>query len=145
MNKGQSLFEVVVAIAISALIITTVVSLASNSIRNATFSKNKARAATYVQEANEWLRGQRDNDINVFEANALIPTWCISDLSWNTAAPCDDSDIIPGAPFWRQLVFTIDNSSGKTIVAATISVYWDDSQGRHDVTSATNFSDWRQR
>jgi len=48
MNKGQSLFEVVVALAISALIIITLVSVVGNSIKNATFSKNKTLAANYA-------------------------------------------------------------------------------------------------
>jgi len=43
-QSGQSLFELVVAIAISALIIVAMVSLAVNSIQNSNFAKNKALA-----------------------------------------------------------------------------------------------------
>lgn len=154
-STGQSLFEVVVALAISALIIGAIVSLTTNSIRNSTFSKNQSLAATYAQQATEWLRGQRDADITIFEAKASLPeaidpktnlvTWCFKDLSWSQPNVCSDTDTILGTPFIRQVTFNIDNSSPKTLIAVDIKVSWSDSQGTHNITSATSFTDWRQR
>ena len=69
-QSGQSLFELVVAIAISALIIVAMVSLAVNSIQNSNFAKNKALASSYAQEAMEWLRGQRDSGVDAFISKA---------------------------------------------------------------------------
>ena len=66
MNEGQSLYELVVAIAIMALFAMAVVSLATSSIQNSTYSKNQSLASSYAQEATEWLRGQRDANINNF-------------------------------------------------------------------------------
>ena len=145
MNKGQSLFEVVVALAISALIIIALVSLVSNSIRNANFSKNKTLAGVYVQEATEWLRGQRDNDIDTFSTNVLTSQWCLQDLSWGIPGSCEDDATIAGTPFIREVNFTITSVSGKTMIETNIVVSWTDSQGLHNVSSTTNFSDWRQR
>ncbi len=151
-TKGQSLFEVVVAVAISALIMVSLVSLVSNSIQNASFSRNKALAGTYAQEATEWLRGQRDNDVAAFSTNALTPTWCLKDLSWtpSQARACSaDDDKLPNTPFTRQATFSIsavdDNGVIKDLIEAKIVVSWEDSQGSHQVASVTNFSDWRQR
>ena len=59
LKKGQSLFEVVFAVAVSALIITAIVILAGNAVSNSTFSRNKALAGRFVQEAIEWLRKER--------------------------------------------------------------------------------------
>jgi Tfp pilus assembly protein PilV len=143
--RGQSLFEVVVALAVSALIIVALVSVVSNSIQNSTFSKNKALAATYAQEATEWLRGQRDSDTAAFGSNVLTPIWCFQNLNWNTPGACTDDSKINGTPFIRQGTFVVDTSSGKTIVQTDVTVSWTDSQGLHQVTSATNFSDWRER
>jgi Tfp pilus assembly protein PilW len=53
-ERGQSMFELVVAIAISALVIVTIVSLTTISIRNSNFSKNKSLASTYAQQATEY-------------------------------------------------------------------------------------------
>lgn len=144
-ERGQSLFEVVVAIAISALIIVTIVSLVSNSLRNATFSKNSAQAASYAQEATEWLRAQRDSDIAVFITNITIPIWCFKDLNWEISGACLDAHIIPDTPFLREGRFSSSPVSGKTVIEADVVVSWTDSQGLHQVTNATSFTDWRQR
>jgi Tfp pilus assembly protein PilV len=145
LESGQSLFELVVAIAISALIIVAVVSLASTSIRNSDFSKNKSLAATYAQEATEWLRGQRDADINAFVTHAQAPTWCFSGLNWNLSGPCGSSDLISGTPFTRQATFTESVESGKNVIQVDVTVSWRDAQGLHEVVSATGLTDWRQR
>lgn len=149
MNKGQSLFEVVVAIAISALVIIAIVSLASNSIRNAAFSRNKNQAASLAQQLTEWLRIQRDTNIDTFITNVTPSpkTYCFSDLTWSRARLCGASDFVIGTSlFARQGVFTLTTSpQGKTVIEADITVSWTDSQGYHEVRSATNFTDWRQR
>ncbi len=145
LEKGQSLFEAIVALAISALIIVAVVSLVSNSIRNSSFSRNKTLASRYAEQATEWLRGQRDSDITTFSNNALTSTWCINNLSWAQSGACGGSDVIQGTPFSRQVLFSINTVGGKDVIEADVIVFWTDSQGYHEVRSATNFADWRQR
>lgn len=141
--KGQSLFEVVVALAISSLVIVALVSLVSNSIRNATFSKNKSLASTYAQEASEWLRGQRDSDINNFITKTLTPEWCLNQLNWTKVGVCTDK--IAGTNFVRSGSFDTNVINGKNIVTATITVTWTDSQGTHSIENVTDYSDWRER
>jgi len=147
LQKGQSMFELVVAIAICALIIVAIVSLTTNSIRNSSYSKNKALAATYAQQATEWLRGQRDSGIDAFITNVLAKTdsaRCLNDLSWITIASCPSGSTITGTPFQRDVIFTIGGDA-ETVMYADIKISWSDSAGLHQITSATSFSDWRQR
>jgi Tfp pilus assembly protein PilV len=139
-EQGQSLFEVLIALAVSALIIISLVSLVNNAIQNAAFSKNKSLASTYAQEATEWLRGQRDSDINTFQTNVATSVWCLQDLSWTKSGACATGDEIASTPFMREVTF-----SGTTVVEANIVISWKDSLGDHQVVSATNFADWRQR
>jgi type II secretory pathway pseudopilin PulG len=143
--RGQSLFEVVLAIGISALIITALVSLASSSIQNANFSKNKTLAANYAQEATEWLRGQRDLGFTNFGLNVQqgSPVMCLNQLNW-AIGPCSGSTIT-GTLFTREVTFANADFGGKTIIKADIVVSWTDSKGSHKTISATNFSDWSQR
>lgn len=145
MNKGQSLFEVVVALAISALIIVTLVSLTATSIRNTTFSKNKTLAARYAGEAIEWLRGQRDRDITTFVINIQTPIRCLSSLNWNSSATCATDEFISQTPFKREATFSSVSEGGKNVIEANVRVYWTDSQGEHEVRSVTSFADWRER
>lgn len=144
-ESGQSLFEVVIALAISTIIIVALVSLVNNSIRNSTFSKNKTLAARHAQEAVEWLRSQRDSDINTFRTNSLTSIWCLKDLSFTVVGPCGEDDLIPNTIFKRQLEFTGLNDSGKVIIEASVKVTWEDAQGEHEVRNSTDFADWRQR
>jgi Tfp pilus assembly protein PilV len=136
-SSGQSLFEVVVAIAISALIIVALVSVTSNSIQNSSFSKNKSLASTYADQASEWLRGQRDADIRSFVAKATVSSpsgYCLSDLSFTTAVPDPVHDClvtIPGTIFTRWVNLNVDTESGKDVITADVTVSWTDSQGVH--------------
>lgn len=144
-EKGQSLFEVVVALAISAVIIIALVSLVSNSVRNAVFSRNSTQAALMAQEAIEWLRGERDNDTAAFLVNVQIPTYCLMNLNWNQSGSCGTNDFIAGTSFIREVAFSLSTISGKTLVQADVTISWRDTQGIHEVKNSTNFTDWRQR
>lgn len=151
-ESGQSLFELLLAIGISALIIVVLVSLVSNALQNSAFSRNETLAARYAESATEWLRGQRDNRIDIFVANAVnVPrSWCLrdaslTDASWNRHSACGASDKITGTEFYRQVDFSDTTVSGKRIYLADVTVSWTDSKGTHRVSSTTKFSDWRQR
>lgn len=144
-EKGQSLFEVVLALGVITAITVGIVSLTVNAMRNAAFSKNKTLAGRYAQEATEWLRSQRDNDFNLFETHAQTIEWCLTGLNWNKIGACGEPDKISGTPLLRDVTFSTSLVSGKTIINADVVVYWTDAQGYHEVRSATSFTDWRQR
>lgn len=140
---GQSLFEVVVALAIVSLIIVGVVILGTNSIRNSSFARDKTLATKYNQEAAEWLRGQRDNSWSAFYSKATSSSnWCLLALSWSSAkmGTCGSSDLISGTPFKRQLVFTVLDANN---IQVAVKVSWSDGAGMHDVTSVTIFTNWK--
>lgn len=148
-EKGQSLFELVVAIAISALIIISIVSLVTNALKSANFSKNNAVATSLAQETVEWLRSQRDDNIATFLAKADVngsgsSLWCFVNLDWEKPQSCSSNDLIDNL-FIREGNFVKDTVGGKTVIHTNIVVSWDDSQGNHEVTNSTDFTDWRQR
>lgn len=147
--KGQSMFEVVIAIFIMALVIVGVVILATNSISNASFSKNKTLAGRYTQEAIEWLRGQRDADIIVFKTKIATSPYCLNTLTWNAGACGSSEFIIDSATgttiFKRRVDLTTSLINSKNIIEVTVIVSWDDSKGSHEVRSVTNFTDSREQ
>ncbi len=145
MNKGQSLFEVVLALGIISIIIVGVVLLASSSIRNSSFSRNKTQAARYAQETTEWLRGERDTSWETFLAKAQAVTWCLPALSWASAInrSCHETEVISGTPFQREVAFSFPEGGDANTIEAEIKVYWNDSQGLHEVNSITVFTNWR--
>lgn len=149
LEKGQSLFEVVVAIAVSALIVVTLVSVTSNSIQNSSFSKNKSLAATYAEQVSEWIRSQRDTNIDFLVAEATSGgTFCLPDLSWpDSASDVSSCTAISNTPFTRSVSLSVysDPGSGKNIISSDVLVTWQDSQGMHEVADDTILVDLRQR
>lgn len=143
-NRGQSLFEVVLALALATLIIVALVSLVSNSIRNSSYARNKTYATRYTQEAFEWLRGERDGDWDIFSTNYLFcPTpphvQCLDTLAWGDCGTCSDTEFI-GDLFKREVSFTDIEADSVTVEVKT---YWIDAQGTHEARSSTILTDWR--
>lgn len=146
-NSGQSLFEVVVALAISTLVVIAIVSLATNSIKNASFSKNKTVASRYAQEATEWLRGQRDADPAAFAAKSP-GIWCMQSLTLSVSGACPAGSLIDNI-FKREV--TLSNNTvivggvNKTLIVADVVVSWEGPNTLHTIKNSTEFADWRQR
>lgn len=150
-NGGQSLFELVVAIGVVSLILLTLVSLATLSVRNASFSRNEAEAARLGQEVVEWLRRERDtNWDNLVTQSGRALVQCVVDTSWadTRPAPCTSADIVDDI-FQREVDFTcltdcrLNNDSFVDRIEAVISIRWVDGQGAHEVKNSTYFSDLR--
>lgn len=147
-EKGQSLLELVVVIAISVILITAITKLSTVSVKNSTSSQDKAAAVRYAQEAIEWLRGERDNSWATFFGNSTTggSTWCLNALSWNSGA-CGALEIITATNFKRQVLLTrkdLDSSvAGYETVEAAITVSWPDGSGTRQTVITTQFTDWR--
>jgi Tfp pilus assembly protein PilV len=159
---GQSLFEVLFAVAIAAIILVGVVSLSTTSIRNTSYSNNNALATKYAQEAVEWLRGQRDEGFSIFQNHAADSTiYCLdaSPFSWGNTGACSGSEFITGTFFLRSVAFVCyktDPTDPTSFVSevcsdvdvnnieSTVEVKWTDTQGEHEVRTVTRFTDWRR-
>lgn len=147
-NSGQSMFEVIIALFIIAMIIVGVVSLTTISVSNSVFSRNKTLAGKYSQEAIEWLRSQREVNFSVFKTNAT-GTWCLSSLAFSSHSACGSS--IPGTIFKREVVFSTSQIGVcpgvdcKNIINADVKTYWTDSKGTHQAVSTTEFTDIREK
>jgi Tfp pilus assembly protein PilV len=145
---GQSFFELIVAIGMIGFVLLALVSLATLSVRNASFSRNQAEAARLGQDLVEWLRVERDSDWNNFVAKTTqSPLLCFRTANWSdtTIGQCNTSDMIKGL-FYREAAFSYVDANGDTrndTVEAIIRVYWTDGQGYHVVTNSIYYTDWR--
>jgi len=162
-ESGQSLFEILLAFSVIALVVVAIVGLSTISLRNSTFSKNKTQASLYAQSTNEWLRSQKDKSWTAFIAKTGAPTdtsltWCLPtlptdgvapDFSWggSSSTGCNEeleSDFIPGTRFTRQIdmVHTYAAATADEIVESTVSIKWTDAQGIHMSRLISVFSNW---
>ncbi|OGM11457.1 hypothetical protein A2Z22_00200 [Candidatus Woesebacteria bacterium RBG_16_34_12] len=143
--KGQSLFEVIFAIAIAAMILTGVVALGATSVRNTVVSRNKNLSGKYLSEATEWLRQQRDESWQnnlVNHITAPGPRYCLDELDWDNIGVCGASEYISGTNMLRNLTLAYADTENR-VIQVTIDIGWQDSQGTHVERSVTRFTNWK--
>lgn len=139
-EEGQSLYEVVFALAVMVLIVVAIVGVAAISVRNSSYSSNRTLAERYAQEANEWLRQERDADWKAFLVRGpegQVKTYCMTGLSLvEKSGECN----IPGTVFYREATLTRVN---KDNLSSSILVYWTDAKGSHEVKLNTTLTNWK--
>lgn len=140
-NKGQSIFEVILALGLIALVLLSIVAVAGISVKNSSFSKNNTLAVRYSEEALEWIKQQKEENWTDFYDNTQNSTWCLRSLSWNIANECEYSHYIPDTELKREVVFS---NRLTTSVQATIKVYWTDAGGYHEAVSDTILTNWKE-
>ncbi len=64
-EKGQTLLELTIVIAVAVLVIGALTFATIGSLRNASFSKNQAQATKLAQEGIEKVRSIRDRNTNI--------------------------------------------------------------------------------
>ncbi len=138
-ESGQALLELVVILMVLGLIITAVIGVVTNSVRNARFAKDQAQASRYAQEALEWIRGQRDTAwVNL--QSRTDRTYCMQALSWAISSACNSGQTIAGTNFVRNVsLATVDSST----VSIDVNVSWIDSMGSHQARQSTYLTKWR--
>jgi Tfp pilus assembly protein PilV len=143
--KGQSLFEMIVAVLIVSLVMIALVSLSTKNLSLTAFSRNKTLANRHSQEALEWVRGERDKSWNSFvgRSSAGGSNWCVSTLSWATSGACGSGSSIPNStvPFLRNL--TLRTSAANTI-EVTVVTSWVDGSGTHESRASTTLTNWKK-
>ena len=163
---GQSLFEILFALAIMAMIGVAVVSLSVSAVRNNIYANNKTLANKYNLEGQEWLRRLRDDSFSDLWDHAkplsVTKTYCLSTLDyppgnwWNQSDhDCDSQnvdDVIPGTQFTRHLDLkkinltdAFHNGDENESIKAVFVVEWTDGQGDHDSTTETFLTDWKSQ
>jgi type II secretory pathway pseudopilin PulG len=147
--KGQSLFELVVAVGLVGIVLLALTGLASKSISNAIFSRNRSLASRFNQETLEWVRGTRDAGWDNFVNNYVKSpsggnetTWCLPSLNFNLRRSCGDGDKIANTSFLREATLTYVSSTPPSVNLLVV-VKWSDSTGYHDSRATTIFTNWR--
>jgi Tfp pilus assembly protein PilV len=137
--KGQSLFEVTVTLMIVSLVVTAIAGLALLSIKSGTYSRNKTLSTRYVQEANEWIRAQKDASWSEFiSAASTHSEICMQDINNGWTQPkstCGSADYIPDTNLIRQVSFP--DFSQPNSIPVDVTVSWTDNNGLHESNSVT--------
>ena len=140
-NSGQSLVEILVAIAVVTLVLVTLVAAVVMAIRGVRFSKEKIRANFLNQEGMEWARSQRQEkgwaDFGLLATGAGA-RYCLVDLSWDRLGSCSESQIID-TKFTREAVLTTAGSDG---VKVAVTTTWDEGGSEFVSKGETTLRQW---
>ncbi len=151
-SKGQSMVEMVVAIGMVALVLVAIVSGISLSVRNSRFSKNKALATRYAQEAVESFRSYRDEVgwdpfLDEVLSGGESSTYCLPTIPGSivdiagSLGMCSGEKIVNTAgdtEFVREVVVT--DNTGMVEIEAEIS--WTEGSKTHNSTLISRFNEW---
>lgn len=122
-QQGQTIVEILIAVAVGALVLTAITATTTITVSNAEFAQRKTEAVKYLEEGVENVRIARDN----------ADSWTdFINLSW------DDETI---GSYTRETTIT---NTGPDEVTVTVVVKWPDAKGEHEVTSSTILTNWAQ-
>lgn len=138
-SGGQTLFELIIALGVTVLIVTGIIRIVTISLSNAAFAKNQAEATRFAQEGAEWIRLERDKGWDDFFSRSN-QTWCLKDLTWSRASPCGQDEVISGTMFSREATL---GALGDDRVDVIVKVSWTDSKGTHESRIGTRLTGWR--
>lgn len=147
-NKGQTLLELVVVVAVSVLIIGALVFATISSLRNAQFSKNQSQVTKLAQEGIEKVRSLRDrNGAVYYTRDDSTQTSNFNDL-WSITFRCPtncyfsyiagiltggaSTSFEPIPPSFQRQFQIEDEGDGTTQKKFTSIVKWTDFSGIHE-------------
>lgn len=128
-QKGQTIIEILVAIAVGAIVLTAVAASATITVRNADFAKKKTEAVKYVDEGIENVRIVRDTAVS----------WEVFILNEGGTKPDE-----PATGFRRSTTVTPGAPPDDNQATVEVTVSWDDAKGTHEVSSTTILTNWTE-
>lgn len=136
-TKGQSLVEVIVAVFVISIVLVTLVSSVTYSLRNSNYSKNKSLASKYAQEGLDAVRSIKERDWTLFTGASDTDKGIIYNRTnkyWEFASS-PGFDYPSGSTLFKRVV-RVFGCSGSPVTSCSVNVkvYWND-KGSYDAYS----------
>jgi|GEM_PF-1189894 len=154
-NRGAALLEVIIAIGIVTLVMTTLVSLMTVSLKSASFSQAKTLGTKYSQEGMESVRQMRsvlgwDSFVATLQADGSSMTYCLSTVPQTavqftalTNSPCTTTQFVDAKSlFQRSAIISVTTIGSRTSVSVTITTTWNDSGISKQSTLSQQFEEY---
>lgn len=147
-QKGQTLVESLLAVAVSVIVVVALVGVGITSMRTASFGRDQAEAVRLASQALEILRSQRDSNWTTF-ASTLQLNNCSSVtgsccLNSSMAIIHYDSSLCLVSNYY-DTSFSYDAASFDPLNLVTITshVKFNEGQTQRDVTLTETFTNWK--
>lgn len=150
-QQGSSLIEIIVATAVMALVLTSIIAGLTLSLKTNAESEYRSQAVKRAQEAMEVFRRERtllgwESFTNALKDNTV---YCFKDLPEPygsfTAGACgsDDTIVISGQEFIRQAEVTVDETNpSDSQVRVVVTMSWTTNDSVKDVEIVQVFRRW---
>ena len=143
--RGQSMVEVLVALAAAVIILTSITVSVITSMSNTSYGSNQNAATQYAQESIDVVRKMRDTNYSRFVETSSINRYCMGeDNNLSDRNDCIRSNI---GIFQRTIEFDSNSENcGSTAIRVKAVVAWSDSKCEnnafcHDVELVSCLSD----
>lgn len=154
-QAGQTLIEIIIAVGLVVLVLTSVSAGVAISVRNNRHAKSMEEAKQYTREGAEWFRRMRDqlgwdSFAQAVRGDGASITYCLPSLPQSGAEfialnnqTCTATQVISGTVFNRSMVLTTSSGSIPDTVTAVISVSWNDGGKQFASQSTLTLRRWR--
>lgn len=157
-SSGQTLIEVIIAIGLVVLVMTSLVSGVALTVRNNRFARDQAQAKDYNRQTLEWIRAMRDQlgwetFVSILAADGTVTFYCLNfstplpttaagfrALTNNGTSTCP-TDANATVPFRRSLRLTLN--AARSQVDAYSEITWEDGNRTHRSFSSVVLRRWR--
>ncbi len=143
---GISLIEIVFATGVALLLIVSLVTLSSLSVRNAGFARNKAQATKYAQELMERVRAYRDTHgyANLVCTSSSGKCYIDSNIALSNSSAT--GTVIVGTIFSGYFSMPTPNlSCPANTKEVQVAIAWTEGSGPKVTQLTSCFSAWRSR
>jgi Tfp pilus assembly protein PilV len=130
-KKGQSLLEVIFALAIILLVVLALVQIVTGAIRSSDFAQKSSQATAYAQRAMEEIRSYRDKNTWVVFSSACT--------SRNFGLTSPD----PATTGFTLAVVSCADEGSVNQKKVVLKVEWTDSTTTHKSELTSFFSNWK--
>jgi len=125
--KGQTLIEVLIALSVAVVVITSVTLIAITSLNNTQSSKNQEQATKYAQEGMEIVRKVRNSSYATFAG--YNGTYCVAKGQLTLGAQlgsCTTTNI--NSLYVRSVQIQPNSGCGVNLSRVVVTVAWSDTK-----------------
>lgn len=146
-QRGATLVETLVAIALASVVLTAVVGMVVSAVSTSTLSKSRTTATRLAEEGLEVARKTRDRtDWDSFYNNYVNSTnWKVDQVAGDIVLNTSGSSL-PTPPFTRNVTFSnASNPAGnRDRVQVSSTVTWNDKGKVQEVELVSYLTKWRK-
>ncbi len=153
-HSGQTILEILLATAIIAILLVSLIALSTYSSKSSTYAKQLNQATDYSNQLADWLRDQKQllgwfSFLQLLEedTNNNYVTYCFNNLPSTTNdfrnlsnSPCPSTAHILNTNFTRQATFDLSQTD-QGIITVNITTSWQDNI-KYQTTMQIKLSRW---